>query len=54
MKNRQLKQLRMKLSVMVENDGILGDEQLQRDLVKVADIHSVVEEDEFKRVFWKQ
>ena len=44
----------MKLSAVMENDGILVDEQLQRDLVKVADIHFVEEEDEFKNVFWEQ
>jgi len=54
MKNRQLKQLRLKLSTIVETDGICVDAQLQKDLEKVADFHSVVEEDEFKRVFWEQ
>ena len=54
MKNRQLKQLRSKLSTIVKTDGISVDAQLQRDLEKVADIHSVVEEDEFKRIFWEQ
>ena len=48
MKNRQLKQLRSKLSAIVETGGISVDAQLQRDLEKVADIHSVIEEDEFK------
>ena len=54
MKNRQLKQLRSKLSTIVKTDGISVDAQLQRDLEKVADIYSVVEEDEFKRIFWEQ
>ena len=38
----------------MKTDGISVDAQLQRDLEKVADIHSVVEEDEFKRIFWEQ
>jgi len=53
-KNRQLKQLRMKLNVLVEKDGVQVDEQFQKDLVKVADVHSVMEEDEFKKIFWQQ
>ena len=36
----------------METDGISVDVQLQKDLEKVEDFHSVVEEDEFKRVFW--
>ena len=54
MKNRQLKQLRSKLSTIVETGGISVDAQLQKDLEKVADIHSVIEEDEFKQIFWEQ
>ena len=54
MKNRQLKQLRMKLNVIVEKDGVQVDEHLQRDLEKIADVHSLVEGDDFKRIFWEQ
>ena len=54
MKNRQLKQLRMKLNVILENDGVQVDEHLQKDLEKIADVHSLVEEDDFKRIFWEQ
>jgi len=53
-KNRQLKQLRMKLNVLVEKDGVQVVEQFQKDLEKVADVHSVMEEDEFKKIFWQQ
>ena len=30
------------------------DEHLQRDLEKIADVHSLVEEDDFKQTFWEQ
>ena len=53
-KNRQLKQLRMKLSAIVQEDGVQVDEQLQRDLEKIADVDSLVEGDDFKRIFWEQ
>ena len=53
-KNRQLKRLRMKLNVLVEKDGVQVDEHLQKDLEKVVDVHSVMEEDDFKRIFWQQ
>ena len=38
----------------MESDGISVDEQLRTDLEKVMDIHSVVQEDEFKQIFWEQ
>ena len=38
-KNRQLKRLRMKLNVLVEKDGAQVDENIQRDLEKVVDVH---------------
>ena len=53
-KNRQLKQLRMKLSTIVQEDRVQVDEQLQRDLEKIADVDSLVEGDDFKRIFWEQ
>ena len=53
-KNRQLKRLRMKLNVLVEKDGVQVDENLQRDLEKVVNVHSVMEEDDFKQIFWQQ
>lgn len=53
-KNRQLKQLRMKLQVILEKDGVQVDELLQSDLEKIADVHSLVEGDDFKRIFWEQ
>ena len=54
MKNRQLKRLRVKLNILLEKDSVQVDEQLQRDLEKVADVHSVMEEDDFKKIFWQQ
>ena len=38
----------MKLNVILENDGAQLDELLQKDLEKIADVHSLVEEDDFK------
>lgn len=54
MKNRQIKQLRAKLSSIVECDGFTVDESLTNDLQKVVDNHSILKEDEFKRIFWEQ
>ena len=54
MKNRQLKWLRVKLNILLEKDSVQVDEQLQMDLEKVADVHSVMEEDDFKKIFWQQ
>lgn len=54
LKTKQLQRLRTKLSAIMESDGISVDEQLRTDLEKVMDIHSVVQEDEFKRIFWEQ
>ena len=46
--------MRAKLSAIVESDGVLVDEHLRSDLDKVMDVHSVIQEDEFKRIFWEQ
>ena len=53
LKTKQLQRLRIKLSAILESDGISVDENLRTDLEKVMDIHSVVQ-DEFKRIFWEQ
>ena len=55
-KNRQLKRLRAKLDILVENDSIEVDEDLTQDLQVIVESsnnsHSV--KDEFKRIFWEQ
>ena len=57
-KNKQLQQLRMKLSSAEETDGILVDDELANDLHQVvnnkSDHESVFKDDEFKRIFWDQ
>jgi len=44
----------MKLNVIVDNDGVQVDEHLQKNLEKLTDVHSVMEEDDFKQIFWQQ
>ena len=53
-KTRQLKQLRMRLDSILESNGVVVADDLRCDLEKVVDSHQVLEEDEFKRVFWEQ
>ena len=53
-KNRQLKQLRMRLNTIVESSGVVVPDDLRSDLEMVVENHSAVEDDEFKRIFWEQ
>ena len=53
-KNRQLKQLRMRLSNILDDNGVVVADDLRCDLEKVVDSHQVLEKDEFKRIFWEQ
>ena len=53
-KNRKLKQLRMRLNNILDNNGVVVADDLSCDIVKVVDSHQVLEEDEFKRIFWEQ
>ena len=56
-KNRQLKRLKAKLQEIVENDGIVVDDELASDLQQVTDDHPMDAQsikDEFKRIFWQQ
>ena len=53
-KTRQLKQLRRRLDSILEHDGVAVADDLRCDLEKVVDNHQVLEEDEFKRIFWEQ
>ena len=56
-KNRQLKRLKEKLQEIVEDDGIMVDDELANDLQRVTDDHPVDAEsikDEFKWIFWQQ
>jgi len=53
-KTRQLKQLRMRINSILETNGVAVADDLRGDLEKVVENHKVMEEDEFKRVFWEQ
>lgn len=53
-KNRQLKQLKIRLNNILDNDGVVVTDDLRCDIEKVVESHHVLEEDEFKRVFWEQ
>jgi len=53
-KTRQLKQLRMRLDNLLDSNGVVVTDDLTHDIEKVVDKHHVLEEDEFKRVFWEQ
>jgi len=53
-KTTQLKELRTRLDSILENNGVVVADDLKADLEKVVDNHKVLEEDEFKRVFWEQ
>ena len=56
-KNRQLKRIKCKLEEIVEDDGIVVDDELEDDLKRVTDDHSMDAEsvrDEFKQIFLQQ
>jgi len=53
-KTRQLKQLRRRLNSILEHDGVAVADDFKCDLEKVVDNHQVLEEDEFKQIFWEQ
>ena len=54
-KTRQLKRLRLRLKVLLENKAsICVDKELTSDIERVIENHRVMEKDEFKRIFWEQ
>ena len=54
-KTRQLKRLTNRLKVLLENKASVSvDDELSCDIKRVIENHSVMEEDEFKRIFWEQ
>ena len=54
-KNRQLKKLRVRINALLESkDSVCVDEDLSSDIATVIRNHTVLEKDDFKRMFWEQ
>ena len=53
-KNRQLKRLKLRLEMIVENDSVEVDEELSQDLQMIVEdpSNAASVKDEFKRIFW--
>ena len=54
-KNRQLKRLRIRINALLKSkDSVCVDEDLSSDIATVIRNHTVLEKDDFKRMFWEQ
>lgn len=46
--------MKIRLNNILDNDGVVVTDDLRCDIEKVVESHHILEEDEFKRVFWEQ
>ena len=54
-KNQQLKRMRSRLEKIMEDDGVVVDDELSKDLESVIDDHDADSmKDEFKSIFFQQ
>ena len=54
-KNRQLQRLRIRINALLKSkDSVCVDEHLSSDIATVIRNHTVLEKDDFKRMFWEQ
>ena len=54
-KTCQLKRLRIRINALLKSkDSVCVDEDLSSDIATVIRNHTVLEKDDFKRMFWEQ